>query len=65
LQIFTRPLFDRPTIFLEIIERICKGVVVDKPGCGGFGKGNFKALFQSIEELQRQRNMLLDDQSAM
>jgi len=62
LQIFTKPLFDRPTIFVEIIQRICKGVVVDKAGCGGFGKGNFKALFESIERLQIQRAMLLDEQ---
>jgi len=62
LQIFTKPLFDRPTVFIEIIQRICKGQIVDKAGCGGFGKGNFKALFQSIERLQIQRNMLLDEQ---
>jgi len=62
LQIFTKPLFDRPTIFVEIIQRICKGVVVDKAGCGGFGKGNFRALFESIERLQIQRAMLLDEQ---
>jgi 4-hydroxyphenylpyruvate dioxygenase len=61
LQIFTKPLFDRPTLFVEIIQRICKGEVVDKPGCGGFGKGNFRALFQSIERMQAQREMLLED----
>jgi len=61
LQIFTKPLFDRPTIFIEIIERICKGEIVDRPGCGGFGKGNFRALFESIEILQKKRDMLLDD----
>jgi len=60
LQIFTKPLFDRPTIFVEIIQRLCHGEVVDKPGCGGFGKGNFRALFQSIERLQQARGMLLD-----
>jgi 4-hydroxyphenylpyruvate dioxygenase len=61
LQIFTKPLFDRPTLFVEIIQRICHGEVVDKPGCGGFGKGNFRALFESIERLQAQRHMLLEE----
>eukprot|EP01130_Rhizamoeba_saxonica_P012269 TRINITY_DN5151_c0_g1_i2.p1 TRINITY_DN5151_c0_g1~~TRINITY_DN5151_c0_g1_i2.p1 ORF type:complete len:486 (+),score=121.27 TRINITY_DN5151_c0_g1_i2:2357-3814(+) len=60
LQIFTKPLFDRPTIFVEIIQRLCHGQVIDKPGCGGFGKGNFRALFQSIERMQAERHMLLD-----
>jgi len=64
LQIFTRPLTDRPTTFIEIIERICKGEVKDKAGCGGFGKGNFRALFESIERLQIQRDMLLDETNA-
>ena len=62
LQIFTKPLFDRPTLFVEIIQRICHGEVIDKPGCGGFGKGNFRALFQSIERMQAQRDMLLPEQ---
>jgi len=62
LQIFTKPFFDRPTLFVEIIQRICHGEVVDKPGCGGFGKGNFRALFQSIERMQAQRDMLLPEQ---
>jgi len=61
LQIFTKPLFDRPTIFVEIIQRICHGQLVDKPGCGGFGKGNFRALFESIERMQAERGMLLED----
>jgi len=61
LQIFTKPLFDRPTLFVEIIQRICHGEVVDKPGCGGFGKGNFRALFESIERMQAQRHMLLEE----
>jgi len=61
LQIFTKPLFDRPTIFVEIIQRICHGEVVDKAGCGGFGKGNFRALFQSIERMQAARGLLLDE----
>lgn len=59
LQIFTKPLFDRPTIFVEIIQRKCKGVTIEVPGCGGFGKGNFKALFESIERLQEKRGGLL------
>jgi 4-hydroxyphenylpyruvate dioxygenase len=42
LQIFTKPLFDRPTIFVEIIQRKCAGETIEIPGCGGFGKGNFK-----------------------
>ena len=54
LQIFTKPVGDRPTLFLEIIQRI--GCIDDsgnqKPGCGGFGKGNFKDLFQSIEDYE-------------
>jgi 4-hydroxyphenylpyruvate dioxygenase len=54
LQIFTKPVGDRPTFFFEIIQRICTatdGEVVhrDIAGCGGFGKGNFKELFKSIE----------------
>ncbi|MGY1745643.1 4-hydroxyphenylpyruvate dioxygenase [Blastococcus sp. SYSU D00695] len=46
LQIFTRPIGDRPTVFLELIER---------HGSLGFGKGNFKALFQAIEREQARR----------
>jgi 4-hydroxyphenylpyruvate dioxygenase len=52
-------LFPRPTIFLEIIQRIgCMearddGTVVQKGGCGGFGKGNFSELFKSIEEYEK------------
>jgi len=60
LQIFTKPLFDRPTVFIEIIQRKCRGVTIDLPGCGGFGKGNFKALFESIERLQALRGGLLE-----
>lgn len=45
-QIFTRPIQDRPTVFLELIER---------HHFGGFGAGNIKALFESIEEEQKQR----------
>jgi len=48
VQIFTKPVGDRPTLFLEIIQRMgC-----DTPGCGGFGKGNFKDLFKSIEDFE-------------
>jgi 4-hydroxyphenylpyruvate dioxygenase len=46
LQIFTRPIGDRPTVFFEFIER---------HGSLGFGKGNFKALFQAIEREQERR----------
>ncbi len=49
LQIFTKPLGDRPTVFFEIIER---------HGSLGFGKGNFKALFQAIEREQEIRGNL-------
>jgi 4-hydroxyphenylpyruvate dioxygenase len=54
LQIFTKPVGDRSTFFFEIIQRICtdeSGDVVqqDVAGCGGFGKGNFRELFKSIE----------------
>lgn len=46
LQIFTKPLGDRPTVFFELIER---------HGSLGFGKGNFKALFEAIEREQELR----------
>jgi len=49
LQIFTKPVEDRPTVFYEILQR---------KGCKGFGKGNFNALFVSIEEEQRRRGNL-------
>ena len=49
LQIFTRPVEDRPTLFFEIIQR---------HGSRGFGKGNFKALFEAIEAEQARRNTL-------
>jgi 4-hydroxyphenylpyruvate dioxygenase len=49
LQIFTKPVTDRPTVFFEFIER---------HGSLGFGKGNFKALFESIEREQEQRGNL-------
>ncbi|XP_058071967.1 4-hydroxyphenylpyruvate dioxygenase [Magnolia sinica] len=59
LQIFTKPIGDRPTIFLEIIQRVgCmlkdgEGKTYQKGGCGGFGKGNFSELFKSIEEYEK------------
>ena len=49
LQVFSRPLQDRPTMFIEIIER---------HGSRGFGIGNFKALFESIELEQERRGNL-------
>ncbi|MGN6472382.1 MAG: 4-hydroxyphenylpyruvate dioxygenase [Mycobacteriales bacterium] len=49
LQIFTKPVEDRPTVFFELIER---------HGSEGFGKGNFKALFEAIEREQERRGNL-------
>ncbi|GLB51314.1 4-hydroxyphenylpyruvate dioxygenase [Neptunitalea chrysea] len=49
LQIFTKPVVDRPTLFFEIIQRM---------GAKGFGAGNFKALFESIEREQEKRGTL-------
>ena len=49
LQIFTKPIEDRPTLFFEIIQRM---------GALGFGAGNFKALFESIEREQQKRGTL-------
>jgi len=49
LQIFTRPVEDRPTLFFEIIQR---------KGAKSFGKGNFKALFEAIEREQELRGNL-------
>eukprot|EP00535_Pseudo-nitzschia_heimii_P002257 CAMPEP_0197185074 /NCGR_PEP_ID=MMETSP1423-20130617/11124_1 /TAXON_ID=476441 /ORGANISM="Pseudo-nitzschia heimii, Strain UNC1101" /LENGTH=422 /DNA_ID=CAMNT_0042636037 /DNA_START=543 /DNA_END=1811 /DNA_ORIENTATION=- len=62
LQLFTKPVGDRPTFFFEIIQRI--GCVIsyeedglklptERPGCGGFGQGNFRELFKSIEEHEK------------
>lgn len=50
LQIFTHPVQDRPTVFFELIER---------HGSLGFGKGNFKALFEAIEAEQARRGNLV------
>jgi 4-hydroxyphenylpyruvate dioxygenase len=49
LQIFTKPVQDRPTMFYEIIQR---------KGAKSFGKGNFKALFEAIEDEQQRRGTL-------
>ena len=49
LQIFTKPVEDRPTLFIEIIQR---------RNHQGFGAGNFKALFESIEHEQDKRGNL-------
>ncbi|QFT89202.1 4-hydroxyphenylpyruvate dioxygenase [Bacillus sp. THAF10] len=49
LQIFTKPIVDRPTLFIEVIQR---------KGAKGFGEGNFKALFESIEREQELRGNL-------
>lgn len=79
LQVFTKPVGDRPTLFFEVIQRIgCEfeaspddsegdrvesddavgvraaetGETLQRGGCGGFGLGNFKALFESIEKYE-------------
>jgi 4-hydroxyphenylpyruvate dioxygenase len=49
LQIFTKPVGDRPTVFLEVIQR---------HGARGFGQGNFKALFEALEREQERRGNL-------
>ena len=49
LQLFTKPVEDRPTLFIEIIQR---------KGSQGFGQGNFQALFESIEKEQALRGNL-------
>jgi len=61
LQVFTKPIGDRPTLFIEIIQRIgClykpeedAEAMLERPGCGGFGQGNFRELFKSIEDLEK------------
>jgi len=50
LQLFTKPISDRPTFFFEIIQR--------QRNARGFGKGNFQALFESIELDQKLRGNL-------
>ena len=49
LQLFTKPIEDRPTLFIEIIQR---------KGSKGFGQGNFQALFEAIEHEQDKRGNL-------
>ncbi len=49
LQLFSKPIVDRPTLFIEIIQR---------KGARGFGEGNFKALFESLEREQERRGNL-------
>ena len=49
LQLFSKPVEDRPTVFYEIIQR---------KGSRGFGKGNFRALFEAIEREQALRGNL-------
>jgi len=60
LQVFSKPVGDRLTLFLEIIQRVGCTVdeygneIVQKGGCGGFGKGNFSELFKSIENYEKE-----------
>jgi 4-hydroxyphenylpyruvate dioxygenase len=49
LQIFSKPIVNRPTVFIEVIER---------KGARGFGEGNFKALFEALEREQALRGNL-------
>jgi len=62
LQVFTKPIGDRPTFFFEIIQRVgClytpddakSSEMLERPGCGGFGQGNFRELFKAIEEHEK------------
>ena len=55
LQIFTRPVEDRPTVFIEVIQR---------NNHNGFGAGNFKSLFESLEIEQALRGNLTDMEPA-
>ena len=50
LQLFTRCVFDRPTLFFEVIQRRGNSL--------GFGEGNFRALFEAIEREQKRRGTL-------
>ena len=50
LQLFSKPIFDRPTLFYEVIQR--------RGNSDGFGEGNFKALFEAIEREQMKRGTL-------
>uniref|UniRef100_A0A7S4BIP0 4-hydroxyphenylpyruvate dioxygenase n=1 Tax=Chrysotila carterae TaxID=13221 RepID=A0A7S4BIP0_CHRCT len=69
LQIFTKPVGDRSTLFFEIIQRV--GCTIDpetgaetaqRPGCGGFGKGNFRELFRAIEEYETRAGINIVDE---
>jgi len=60
LQIFTKPIGDRPTFFFEVIQREgCRykpedsDKEMERPGCGGFGQGNFRELFKAIENYEK------------
>jgi 4-hydroxyphenylpyruvate dioxygenase len=65
LQVFTKPIGDRPTIFMEIIQRLgCDkdhaGEKIEQTaGCGGFGKGNFSELFKSIENFEKSQEVVV------
>ncbi len=61
LQIFTQPIFAEPTFFFEIIERRVSLVNGKQVQAGGFGAGNFRALFEAIEREQMKRGSLIDD----
>jgi 4-hydroxyphenylpyruvate dioxygenase len=50
LQLFSKPIFDRPTLFYEVIQR--------RGNSDGFGEGNFQALFEAIEREQMKRGTL-------
>ena len=50
LQLFSKPIFDRPTLFYEVIQR--------RGNSDGFGEGNFRALFEAIEREQQKRGTL-------
>ena len=71
LQIFSKPCQDRPTLFLEVIQRHnhqvrarVHGALMISSASQGFGAGNFKALFESIELEQNERNNLFYDDIA-
>jgi len=61
LQIFTQPIFAEPTFFFEMIERRVTLVNGKQLQAGGFGAGNFRALFEAIEREQMKRGSLIND----
>ncbi|MCU0542540.1 MAG: 4-hydroxyphenylpyruvate dioxygenase [Oscillatoriaceae cyanobacterium Prado104] len=63
LQIFTQPIFAEPTFFFEIIERRVGFVNGKQVQAGGFGAGNFRALFEAIEREQMKRGSLTIERS--